>query len=279
MRNLVLFLWKNNFTLLFVSLEVLCIFFLVQNNSYHRTSFINSANKLSGNVLETYADVNDYFNLKYTNEQLSRENALLHTLSSSSFITTSANHYLVNDSARKQKYEYISARVVNNSTNRRNNYLTLDRGSLQGVKRDMAVVSTSGVVGVVINVSQNFSSVMSLLHKDTRISAMLKKDGTFGPLAWEGDDYNYGTLTDIPNHVQLKKGDTIVTSPHGSTYPENILIGTIESFEIKSGEPFFTIRVKLSTQFKKLSYVYIVNNTMKAEQDSLEAVSQKEKKD
>jgi rod shape-determining protein MreC len=279
MRNLVLFLWKNNFTLLFVGLEILCIFFLVQNNTYHRTSFINSSNKLSGNALQMYADVDDYFNLKYTNEQLSRENALLHTLSSSSFIITSADRYLMNDSVHKQKYEYISARVVNNSTNRRNNYLTLDRGSLQGIKPDMAVVSTSGVVGVVINVSKNFSSVMSLLHKDTKVSAMIKKDGSFGPLAWEGDDYRYGTLTDIPNHVQLKAGDTIITSPHGSTYPPNILIGTIESYEIKSGEPFFTIRVKLSTQFKKLSYVYIVSNTMKMEQDSLEAVSQKDKKD
>ncbi|MBI2269315.1 MAG: rod shape-determining protein MreC [Bacteroidetes bacterium] len=279
MRNLVLFLWKNNFTLLFVSLEVICVFFLVQNNAYHRTSFINSTNKISGGIFQMYADVNDYFNLKYTNEQLSRENALLHTLSTSSFINTSANHYTVNDSSRKQKYEYISARVVNNSTNRRNNYLTLDRGTLQGIKPDMAVVSTDGVVGVVISVSQNFSSVMSLLHKDSRISAMLKKDGSFGPLAWEGDDYNYATLTDIPNHVKLKAGDTIVTSPYGSTYPKNILIGTIDKFEIRSGEPFFTIRVKLSTQFKKLSYVYIVNNTMKAEQDSLEAVSQKDKKD
>jgi len=279
MRNLALFLWKNNFTLLFVSLEVLCIFFLVQNNSYHRTSFINSANNVSGRILQMYSDVDDYFNLKYTNEQLSRENALLRTFSTSAFINTSANLYTVNDLVHKQKYEYISAHVVNNSVNRRNNYLTLDRGSAQGVKADMAVVSTDGVVGVIVSVSKNFSSVMSLLHKDTRISARLKKDGSFGPMAWEGADYRYGTLTDIPNHVQLKKGDTIVTSPHGSTYPENILIGTIEKYEIKSGEPFFTIHVKLSTQFKKLSYVYIVSNTMKAEQDSLEAVSQKDKKE
>jgi len=279
MRNLVLFLWKNNFTLLFVLLEVLCIFFLVQNNSYHRTSFINSANKVTGNTLQLYADVNDYFNLKTTNEQLSRENALLHTLSTSSFINTGVNHYSVNDSAHKQKYEYISARVVNNSTNRRNNYLTLDRGSLQGIKHDMAVISTSGVVGVVISVSPNFCSVMSMLHKDSKISAMVKKEGSYGSLQWDGDDYRYGTLTYIPNHVQLKAGDTIVTSPYSSTYPQNIMIGTVESFEIKSGEPFFTIKVKLSTQFKKLSYVYIVNNIMKAEQDSLENATQVDKKD
>ena len=277
MRNLVLFLWKNNFTLLFVLLEALCIFFLVQNNTYHRTSFINSANKLSGNVLQLYADVDIYFNLKSDNEQLKRENALLRTLSSSSFITSSAKEFLATDSLRKQKYEYISANVVNNSTNRRNNYLTLDRGSLNGIKQDMAVISTSGVVGHVESVSPNFSSVMSLLHKDSKISAMLKKDATFGQLSWDGEDYRYATLTDLPNHIQLKVGDTIVTRGHGSMYPSNILIGTIEKFEIKSGEHFFTVQVKLSTTFKKLSYVYIVKNIMKAEQDSLENSSQKDK--
>ncbi|MCC6690087.1 MAG: rod shape-determining protein MreC [Bacteroidia bacterium] len=279
MRNLVLFLWKNNFTLLFVGLEVLCFFLIVQNNTYHRTGFINSSNKLSGGVLQMYSDVNDYFNLKYANEQLARENALLHTLSSSSFITTSARTYIANDSLRKQKYEYISAKVVNNSTNRRSNYLTLDRGSVQGIKRDMAVISSEGIIGVVISVSENFSSVMSLLHKNSKVSAMIKKEGSYGPLSWEGDDYRYGTLSDIPNHVQLKVGDTIVTSPYGSTYPPNILIGTVESHEIKSGEPFITVHVKLSVDFKKVSYVYIVNNVMKAEQDSLENATQKEKKE
>jgi rod shape-determining protein MreC len=221
-------------------------------------------------------DVKSYFNLKYTNEQLAHENALLQTLSSSSFISTGANKYVVKDSNHRQKYEYIPAKVVSNSTNRRNNYLTLDKGSLNGIKRDMAVISGNGVVGVIISVSANFCSVMSLLHKDSKISARIKKEGSFGPLSWEGDDYRYGTLTDIPNHVTLKTGDTIVTSSYGSVYPENILIGTIENFQIKSGEPFFTIRVKLSTPFKKLSYVYIVDNLMKTEQDSLENASQKD---
>lgn len=276
MRTLVLFLLKNNFTLLFVLLELVCIFFIVQNNHYHRTSFINSANTFSGNLLQLNTDVKSYFNLKYTNEQLAHENALLQTLSSSSFISTGANKYVVKDSNHRQKYEYIPAKVVSNSTNRRNNYLTLDKGSLNGIKRDMAVISGNGVVGVIISVSANFCSVMSLLHKDSKISARIKKEGSFGPLSWEGDDYRYGTLTDIPNHVTLKTGDTIVTSSYGSVYPENILIGTIENFQIKSGEPFFTIRVKLSTPFKKLSYVYIVDNLMKTEQDSLENASQKD---
>jgi len=278
-RNLLLFLWKNNFTLLFIFLELISIFFLVQNNAYHRTSFINSANEVSGNVLKMYSGIHDYFDLKYTNQQLASENALLKTLSSSSFINMSADHFLVNDTLHKQKYEYISARVVNNSTNRRNNYLTLDKGSKQDIKRDMAVISPTGVVGVVVSVSTHFCTVMSMLHKDSKISAMIKKDGSFGPLSWDGSDYRFGTLSDIPNHVQLKAGDTIVTSPYSSTYPENIMIGTIQSYEIKSGEPFYTVRVKLSTAFKQISYVYIVNNTMKSEQDSLENSSQKERKE
>lgn len=277
MRNLLLFLWKNNFTLAFLILFTFCMFLLVQRNAYQRTSFINSSNDVSGNVLRMYANANEYLDLKYVNQQLATENALLHTLSSSSLMNTSANHYTVNDSLHKQKYEYIQAKVVNNSTNRRNNYLTLDKGSLMGVKPDMAIITSSGAVGTVIGVSQNFCSVMSLLHKDTRISAKLKKDGSFGPLSWEGDDYRIATLTDIPNHVQLKKGDTIVTSAYSSTYPENILLGTIDSYEIKSGEPFYTIQVRLSTQFKKLSQVYIINNIYKTEQDTLEKRTQIDK--
>ena len=280
MRNLILFLWRNNFSLVFLVLEVISIILLVENNSYHRSGFINSSNAVSGNLLGLYADVNDYFNLGHSNKELSEENALLHTLSTSSFINTGASHYMINDIALKQKYEYISAKVVNNSTNRRSNYLTLDKGSIQGVTCDMAVISSSGVVGVVINVSQNFCSVMSVLHKDSKVSAKIKKDGSFGPLSWEKEnDYSTATLSDIPNHVKLQKGDTIVTSAYSSIYPENILIGTVEDFDISSGESFYTVKVNLSTEFKKLSYVYIVNNVMKTEQDSLENTSQIDKKE
>ena len=280
MRNLVSFLWKNNFSLLFVLLEFFSVFLLVQNNSFHRSGFFNSSNKFVGTILTIYTSTNEYLNLRNTNLQLAQENARLRTMQLPSFLQVLPHNTIhIIDSTYKQQYDYNCARVVNNSTNRRNNYLTLDQGYLEGIKQDMAVISSSGVVGVVVSVSQHFCSVMSCLHKDSKISAMLKRDGNIGPLSWDGSDYSLATLNDIPNHVTLKKGDSIVTSGYGSVYPRGITIGVIDSYEIKSGEPFFTVHVKLSTQFKRLSYVYIVSNRFKSEQDSLEAVSQKNVKD
>ena len=274
MRNLIAFIWKNYFFFLFLLLEVLSVYLLVQNNYFQRAGFINSTNDVSGSVFQAYNDANQYFHLKQTNEQLARENALLLTKLGSSFRTLLIDKHLVNDSLHKQKYEYVKAKVVNNSTNRRNNYLTLNVGAKQGIEPDMAVISSSGVVGIVKDVSDNFSSVMSLLHKDTKISSKIKKEGSFGPLFWEGEDYRYATLSDIPTHVPLVKGDTVITSAYSSIFPEGILVGTVESFERKSGEYFYTVKVKLSTEFKKLDYVYVINNIEKEEQDKLEKTSQ-----
>lgn len=277
MRNLITFIWKHYFFFMFLSIEVLCIYLIVQNNYFHKASFVNSSNQLSATVLKTSADVEEYFFLKSENEKLARENAELRSRSLVSFSLLENNQYFVNDTSFRQKYSYISSKVVNNSTNRRNNYLTLDKGSKQGIKNNMAVITSTGVVGQIKDVSENFCTVMSLLNSKTTISSKMKKDGSYGPLTWEGESYGYATLHDIPTHVKLKRGDTIVTSAYSLTFPENILIGTVESFERKSGEYFFTIQVKLSTEFKKLSHVYIVTNMMKQEQEELENRSETDK--
>lgn len=274
MRNLILFIWRYYFFFLFILLEAISIYFLVKNNSFHHTSFISSANRVSSSVLQTYSDINEYFHLKETNQELAKENALFHSMERSSFIQSLDDTCTINDNTYRQQYQYTSAKVVNNSTNRRSNYLTLNKGLKQGIKQDMAVISGNGVVGIVKDVSDNFCSVISLLHKDARISSKIKKDGSFGPLSWPGENYRYAILTDIPTHVRLAKGDTIITSPYSATFPEGILVGTVESFERKTGEYFYTVKVRLSTDFKKLSYVYIVTNNMKEEQENLENKSQ-----
>lgn len=274
MRSLILFIWKYYFFFLFLILEAFSVYFLVKNNSFHRTSFISSANHVSGSVLQTYSNINEYFHLKEANDQLAKENALFHSMELPSFIQSIGNTYTINDSIYQQQYEYTSAKVVNNSTNRRSNYLTLNKGSEQGIKPDMAVITSSGVVGIVKDVSDNFCSVMSLLHKDAKISSKIKHDGSFGPLSWTGEDYRYAVLTDIPTHVRLAKGDTIITSAYSVTFPEGIPVGTVESFERKSGEYFYTVKVKLSTDFKKLNYVYVITNNLKEEQEKLERMSQ-----
>ena len=143
----------------------------------------------------------------------------------------------------------------------------------------MAVITSSGIVGQVKDVNENFCTVKSLLNSQTIVSSKVKKDGSIGPLKWDvNDNYSTATLHDIPTHVRLKVGDTIVTSAYSTIYPENIIIGTVESFVQKPGEFFFTVKVKLSTDFKKLSHVYIVNNILKQEQEELEKRSEPENK-
>jgi rod shape-determining protein MreC len=279
MRNLVVFIWKHYFFFSFLLLETFCIYLLVQNNYFQRATFINSSNQLSANVLETSTNVKHYFNLKTENEKLAKENAELRSHSLISFSMLVNREYTVKDTVYRQKYGFTSAKVVNNSTNRRNNFITLDKGSKQGIEKDMGVITSSGVVGHVQNVSENFCTVMSILHSKTIVNSKIKKDGSYGPLSWDGDDYRYATLNDIPTHVHLVPGDTIVTSAYSKAFPENIMIGTVESFERESGKYFYTVKVKLSTDFKKLTYVYIVNNMYKEEQEVLEKRTESDNKE
>jgi rod shape-determining protein MreC len=179
-----------------------------------------------------------------------------------------------NDTLYKEQYSYLSAKVVNSSVNKRRNYLTLNVGSEQGITRDMAVMSSIGIVGIVTDVSENFSSVMSVLHKDIRVNCQLKRDRSYGPLVWDGKDYRYCLLTDIPTHARIKTGDTIITSELSGIFPEGIVVGTIDSYERRQNEDFYTVKVKLSADLKKVNHVYIIKNIFKTERDVLEKTAQ-----
>lgn len=274
MRNLLLFLWRHFNLILFILIEVFCVILIVNNNSFQRSSAFSSANHLAGSVYTTVNTVEGYFNLRETNMLLAEENAKLHSISPSAYARYINRKIYVQDTVYKQQYEYVFANVVNNSVGRRNNYLTLDKGSLHGIKPEMAVITASGIVGITKEVSPHFSSVLSVLNKDARISAKIRKNGFFGSLFWEGVDYKYGTLTDIPTHAGISKGDTIVTNAYSAIFPDNIMIGFIESFTIKPGDNFYSIKVRFSTEFKNLSQVYVIRNLLKQEQRNLEQQSQ-----
>jgi rod shape-determining protein MreC len=140
----------------------------------------------------------------------------------------------------------------------------------------MAIMTSEGIVGIVTNVSSNFASAMSLLHKDVRVNCQLKKDGSYGPLIWDGADYRFCQLTDIPTHAKIKKGDTVVTSELSGIFPEGIMVGTIESYEKGRNESFYTAQVRLSADLKKVNHVYVIKNKFKNERDSLENLTQKQ---
>jgi rod shape-determining protein MreC len=279
MRNLLLFIWKHYFFFVFLLLETMCIYLVVQHSYYQRASIINSSNNISASVLKTSHNVQDYFYLKDVNEMLAKENAELRSRLMESYSLVINDWHTSGDTLLRQKYTYTSAKVVNNSTNRRNNFLTLDKGSKQNIRRGMAVMTNNGIVGEVLDVSDNFCTVKSMLHSQSIVSAKIKNDGSYGPLTWDGADFEYATLSDIPTHVRLKRGDTIVTSPYSKIFPENIRIGTVDTAVRKTGEYFLTVKVKLLTDFKKLTHVYIVDNLLKKEQEDLEKKSESEIKE
>lgn len=277
MYNLIIFIKKRANFFLFIFLEVICFALIFRNNSFQRSAFINSANTFSGSVLYLVADIREYLYLKEVNEQLVAENARLHSLSPESLNKTMAenNSITIKDTLLKQQYNYINAKIINNSVNKRNNYITLNKGSKHGIKPEVAVMGSNGIVGITKDVSENFTSVLSILNKDAKISAKLKKNNYFGSMSWEGDDYRFGTLTDIPTHVNVKVGDTIVTNSFSSIFPENILIGTIYGIEKDEGGNFFKLKIKYSTNFKNVTHVYVVTNLLKDERKILEEKSQK----
>jgi rod shape-determining protein MreC len=175
----------------------------------------------------------------------------------------------VDDSIKNQKYYYTSAKVINNSVNTQHNFITINKGSENGIKPEMAVVSKDGVVGIVIAVTNNFSTVISLINKDLKISARHKISSYFGSAYWNGQNYNKAILSDIPLHAQISIGDTIVTSGYSSIFPGDVTIGYVSDYTKKGGS-FYKIDIDLSVDFKKLSRVYVIDNRMKEEKNTLE---------
>ena len=276
MRNLIRFLSKNSLVFIFLFLEFIAFLLLVQNNNYQNSKFFNSSNFLIGNLYSTINNVNDYFNLKSVNAELAEQNARLQNQSIKSFTKVFGTTVEINDTSYHQKYLYTSAKVVNTTTNKRNNYITLDKGKINGIEAGMGVVSGNGVIGTVKNVSDNFCSVMSVLHEKNAVSAKIKNSEYFGSLVWELGEYREAKLKEIPNHARLHIGDTIITSGYSTIYPEGIKVGFIKDFELYEGSNFYEITVALSVDYKKLSHVFIVKNTMKEEQKKLEELTETE---
>ncbi|MFO7827024.1 MAG: rod shape-determining protein MreC [Bacteroidales bacterium] len=269
MRSLLNFLLRIHFLLLFILIEIFSFSLLVNNNNFQRARFVNFTRQLSGNYHQRLTNLKQYFSLQEENQQLVEENTRLLNIIESTYKSDDIFFRNVNDTIYNQRYFYTPANVVNNSVNKKHNFITLDKGEKQGIKSEMAVVTNGSIVGVVKGVSQNFATVISLLNLDFKISAKVQKNGYFGSLSWDGKDYQTAILNEIPLHADIQVGDTIITSGFSSIYPEGVLIGYIDHFEEKSGS-FYTIYVKLSTEFKKLNNVNIIGNLTQKEKLKLE---------
>ena len=187
----------------------------------------------------------------------------------SSFYSDTTSLHYKKDTTSRQLYSYIPARVIQTSTNQINNYIYINKGRDQGITPRMAVIGPNGIVGIVKNVSNHFASLYSLLHSQVTVSARVRRDGSRGTIKWNGESPYYVSLEEITRQEPLHKGDTIFTSGVSRLFPDNIPIGTVDKFELKEPGNFYAITVKLSTDFKKLDYVYVVNNLAHGEMDTL----------
>jgi rod shape-determining protein MreC len=276
MRNLLIFITKYNAFFLFLIFEVGALFIYFNYNSFQKASFINSGNEVTGNLYARISKFESYLTLNDVNANLARENANLRNQLKSSFYIDSAAKRKIKDTLYKQQYEYIEARVINNSVNRANNYITINKGSKAGITKGLGVICNQGIVGKVVFVSPHFAVVQSLLHKDSRFSAMLAKNREIGYIEWSDNlDPHKGILKDVSNNALPTVGEQVLTSGY-SLFPEGIAIGKISNLHTKAGGYSLNMEIRLSVDFSKLEYVNVVNNKFAAEQTGLEAQQKKD---
>ena len=273
MQQIFNFIFKNSYRMLFLLLMIIAVSLTIQSHSYHKSKIISSANFFTGGVYEITSNVEDYFNLKVKNEELAKENARLKGLLFNIKDTTKVSNL---DSINGvNKTDIIISKVIKNSYSNQVNFLTLNSGYKQGVKPEMGVINSLGIVGVVENTSTNYCTVLSILNTEAPLNAKVKKSNHIGSLTWNGKNTGFVQLTDVPRLATVRKGDTIVTGAQSTIFPENIGIGTIEKIYIDNETNLYMIDVRLFNDMTSLGHVYIIRNKDREEIINLEKKTQK----
>ncbi len=273
MRNLWIFISRYNAFFFFSFFFGIGIYLTLKNNTYQKSITINSTNEIVGSAYERLNVVKRYLNLGQVNDSLAIENAKLKTELLALKDIDSNQILKVKDTVNQQQYTLFAAKVIKNSISLRNNYITINKGSVDGIVKDMAVISPQkGVVGFVQEVSEHLAIIRSLLNKNTAISVFVKKNNAFGSLVWGDGNFNYqkAYVKEIPNHIKVNIGDTIITSGVGS-FPRGIDVGRISKTGISTGDSFMTLEIGLSNNFSTLQYVYVVKDRLGVEQKDLES--------
>jgi rod shape-determining protein MreC len=269
MRYLFDFLRKQYFIFLFLFLEIISLVLLFNYNAYQNSAFAHITSNVAGSILYVSSSISDYFSLREKNQMLSEDNAKLHSDLPGSFYMADSNTFYFHDTIFQMEYKYISAKVISNSINKRNNFLMLGKGKEQGIENHMGVIIGNRIVGQVVSVSEHFSWVMSVLNKDSKISGKFKKNNQLVNIEWNGISYRIGDVKEIPKHVVIQKGDTIITSGNSDIFPEGMLIGTIDDFTIATDENFNRAQLVFSTDFNSLSFVEVIIDLMRKEKEEL----------
>ena len=259
MQNLFKILLRYSNFLVFIALEVAAFLLISMNNAYPRSSLLSTANEFIAWQHAQISEITGYFSLRSQNEQLAAENAAL------------LNQIYSMDSARNEVVFLCNhAKVVQMTTDRLHNYLTINRGSKDGLQRGQGIINEEGVVGIVKTVGRNYSVAIPLISTYTNLSCRFAKNDYICALKWDGKDNRFAQLTEVSAHMVVNPGDTVITSGLTPVFPEGIPVGIVESSTLKEGDSYHTIRVRLSTNFKRLKYVKIVQNPHQTELEDLE---------
>ena len=276
MRSLFNFIVRNVHWLLFLALIFCSVFLTVKNNQFQRSKFLSAAQEITGSIYSVTSGFQSYMNLNSANADLLKRVAELETelyavkrtfeLSGDSVQTGR----MMLDSATAFIYQFLPARVVNNTVSLNDNYLTIDKGSDDGIEEDMGVISENGIVGVIMKTSPRFSIVISVLNSKFRLSCKVRYNNYIGPLVWDGSDSRYTYLTELPRHVDFSAGDTIVTSGYSAVFPEGLPVGSIVNFQKQKDDNYTSLKVRLFTNFNTLRNVLIIKNKYQKEQRKLQ---------
>ncbi len=270
MQQIISFLYKNKYVLLFLLLEGFAILFTIESHSYHKSKFINSSNFITGGIYNKINNFKEFLLLKDENKRLSEENVRLQNL-----LNLQLREGLIKDSLKidtvlyYQKYRFTPAKVINNDYRKNNNYLTINKGSKDGIKPDLGVINSLGIIGITKNVSSRYTTVLSILNVNSRINVKLKKSDHFGSLFWNNNDSNTVQLIDLPIQANIAVGDTIITGGKSTIFPEGIPVGTVKAFNTVNNKYEF-IDISLFNDMSSVGYVEVITNFDKAEIKSLE---------
>lgn len=272
MRNLWIFISRYNAFFLFIIFFTIGVFLTVKNNAYQRSATLNSTNEIVGTAYERLNVFKRYMNLGMVNDSLAAENAKLKTQLLRITTVDSAKDVTVIDTITNQQYTYLPAKVVKNSVTLRNNVMTVNKGTVDGIETGMAVISPQkGVVGFIRDVSAHLATIQSLLHKDTKISVVIKKNNALGSLVWGDNNFDIrkAFIKEVPNHIKMNVGDTVVTSGLAK-FPAGILVGKLSKTNVATNDNFLSAELNLFNDFSTLQYVYIVKDKLAKEQQTLE---------
>jgi len=247
---------------------------IVENNQYQSTKFFNSSNRIAANLIGFSQGVREYFSLREINREIADENAVLRKkLEQRNQSLYSLENIEIKDPAIINRFDFVSAKVVNNSTSLFKNFITIDKGHDAGISSGMAVISSAGAIGKVKSVSEHYAVIISLLNTDEQVSSVIKRTGYFGTTQWDGTHPRLIDLRYIPRHVKPIVGDTVVTSGYNAVFPEGVLIGVIKEVSLSEEALFHKIKIELAQDFGKLAFVEVVKSNLKIEKDSLEQVT------